>query len=103
MKNFIKRFGTFMRLAFCENGRPSSKRVLAGVIIICVMFATIWSCCIYGMTDNNKSVIETEMICATTMLGVSSVTSIWTKRDPYVDEYREAREEPDSPEEEYNN
>ena len=90
MKRAFKNLSTFMRLAFCENGRPSSKRVLAGVIIVCVMFVTIWSCCAYGMTDNNKSVVETEIICATAMLGVSSVTRIWTKNFDYVDEYKEA-------------
>ncbi len=95
MNSFWSNIGTFMRLAFCENGRPSSKRVLAGFIIACVMFVTIWSCCVLGMTDNNKSIVETEMICATAMLGVSSVTRIWTKSFDYMDEYKEANSKVD--------
>lgn len=81
---------TFLRLAFSENGRPSSKRVLGGVIIIGVMFATIWSCCKDGMTENNKFIIETEIICATAMLGVSNITNIWKRDTAYYDAYKDA-------------
>ena len=83
----LKNLFTFLRLAFSENGRPSSKRVLGGVIIIGVMFATIWSCCRDGMTDNNKHIIEVEIICATAMLGVSNITNIWKKDTAYYDAY----------------
>lgn len=81
---------TFLRLAFSENGRPSSKRVLGGIIIIGVMFATIWSCCKEGMTENNKFIIETEIICATAMLGVSNITNIWKRDTAYFDAYKDA-------------
>jgi hypothetical protein len=74
---------------------PRQKRVLGGIIIIGVMFATIWSCCKEGMTENNKFIIETEIICATAMLGVSNITNIWKRDTAYYDAYKDANEETD--------
>jgi hypothetical protein len=66
--------------AFCENGTGSAKRIIGAIMIVGVMFCTIWSCVNYGMTDNNKSVIETEIITAGGLLGITSITNIWRKK-----------------------
>lgn len=88
--------------AFCENGIGSAKRILGALIIVGVMFCTIWSCVNYGMTDNNKSVVETEIITAGGLLGITSITNIWKKRNlPVDEEIKEAvREELDKKEKE---
>lgn len=71
------KFTEFVRKAFSENNIPSAKRVIGGIMIIVVLFCTVWSCVKYGMTEHVTSVIETEIITAGALLGVSSVTSIW--------------------------
>lgn len=68
--------------AFSENGIGSAKRIIATLIITGVMFCTVWSCVVYGMTDNVKSVIETEILTAGGLLGITSVTNIWKKQQP---------------------
>lgn len=75
--NIFSKLLTFLRLAFSEGGIPSSKRILGGFIIIVVLFCTTWSVVKFGMTENNKSVIEFEIVTAGALLGVSSVTAIW--------------------------
>jgi len=67
--------------AFSENGIGSAKRIIAALIITGVMFCTVWSCVKYGMTDNIKSVIETEILTAGGLLGITSVTNIWKKNN----------------------
>ena len=73
MKNFLE----FLRQAFCEKGFPSSKRVLAGLIVVVVCFCTIFICCNNPMNEIIRSLLEVEIITACSLLGVSSVTSIW--------------------------
>lgn len=82
----MSKFVDFMRLAFCERGVPSSKRVLGGLIVVCCLAFTGWSVMTDGMTDNNKSVIEIEIVTAGTLLGVSSVTSIWKDSEKRKDD-----------------
>lgn len=77
LKNIIVKMLRFLALAFSENGSPSSKRIIGGIIMIVVMFCTTYSCVKAGMTENNKSIIEFEIITAGTLLGLSNVTDIW--------------------------
>lgn len=81
-----KNFKEVLLGAFCENGVGSAKRILGALIITGVMFCTVWSCVKFGMTDNNKSVVETEIIVAGGLLGITSVTNIWKKKVPTVEE-----------------
>lgn len=74
-----KNFKDIMLGAFSENGIGSAKRIIATIMIVGVMFCTIWSCVNYGMTDNIKSVIETETLTAGALLGIYNLTSIWKK------------------------
>lgn len=77
-------FKKFFMLAFSESGRPSAKRVIAGMMMVIIMFCTAWSIIKYGMTDNNRSIIETEIITAGALLGLYSITNIWTKKQPII-------------------
>lgn len=76
-KEFISKTLTFIRLAFSEHGYPSSKRILAGLMLIVVLFCTAWSVCSAGMTENNRGIIEFEIVTAGALLGVTSITAIW--------------------------
>lgn len=73
----MKQFFEFLRQAFCEKGFPSSKRILAGLIIVVVCFCTIYICCNNPVSEIIRSILEVEIITACSLLGVSSVTSIW--------------------------
>lgn len=78
-KTFIKKLTNFLKLALCEKGVPSSKRLVAMLVILCVLFCTCWSVTNYGMTENNKTIIEYQIILVGTLLGITSITSIWKK------------------------
>ena len=75
-----KNFKEVLIGAFCENGIGSAKRIIGAIMVIGVMFCTIWSCINFGMTENVKSVIETEIITAGGLLGITSITNIWRKK-----------------------
>ena len=78
-KTFIKKLTNFLKLALCEKGVPSSKRLVAMLVILCVLFCTCWSVANYGMTENNKTIIEYQIILVGALLGITSITSIWKK------------------------
>ena len=75
--------------AFSENGVGSAKRIVGSFMIVCVMFCTIWSCIKFGMIEPVKSVIETEIITAGALLGITSVTNIWRKKSPSPEDKEE--------------
>ena len=69
-------FRQFIQLAFSEKGRPSSKRVIGGLLIVGVIVSTIVSVCL-GHTMFLESILNTSLIVGAALLGLSSVTSIW--------------------------
>lgn len=69
-------FRQFMQLAFSEKGRPSSKRVIGGLLVVGVIISTIISVCV-GHTMFLESILNTSLIVGAALLGLSSVTSIW--------------------------
>jgi len=87
-----KNFKEVLIGAFCENGIGSAKRIIGAIIIIGVMFCTVWSCVNYGMIDNVKSVIDTEIITAGGLLGITSITNIWRKKLVVVEKEDEENE-----------
>lgn len=80
--------------AFSENGIGSAKRIVGAFMIVCVMFCTIWSCVKFGMIEPVKDVLETEIITAGALLGITSVTNIWRKHGvPESDSEEENKKE----------
>ena len=67
----------FFYECFSENGRGSSKRVLACLMITVILGVLIAFSVTEGCTDNVKDIIELVIITAGALLGVSSITSIW--------------------------
>jgi len=70
----------FWRTVFSEQGRPSSKRVLGGLMIIVCLGLLISFSVTEGCTDNVKDLIELILILASSLLGISSITGIWKNR-----------------------
>lgn len=69
-------FRQFMQLAFSEKGRPSSKRVIGGLLVVGVIISTIIAVCL-GHVDFLESILNTSLVVGAALLGLSSVTSIW--------------------------
>lgn len=64
-----------------SNGHLSSKRVLGGIVLITCLIAVVVQGAREGMTDNIKDLFEILIITSTTLLGITSVTSIWKGRN----------------------
>ncbi len=88
-----KNFKEVLIGAFCENGVGSGKRIIGAFIVLGVVFCTIWACIHEGMTDNIKSIVETEILTAGGLLGIASVTSIWKKKYTVDEEETEKKED----------
>lgn len=73
------KFKTFIRLAFSEKGRPSSKRIMGGLMMLVVIVVSAISVVKYGMTDNNKDVVMTEIITSSSLLGLTTLVNGFTK------------------------
>lgn len=72
---------SFKEIFSGSNGYLSSKRVLGGIVLIaCLVFCIIQGAR-EGMTDNIKDLFEILIITSTTLLGITSVTSIWKGRN----------------------
>lgn len=65
-----------------SNGHLSSKRVLGSIVLITCLIAVVVQGAREGMTDNIKDLFEVLIITSTTLLGITSVTSIWKGRTP---------------------
>lgn len=62
-----------------ENGRLSSKRVMGIIIISICLMCTCWLVWNEGGTQVVENLLQTLMIMAAALLGISSVTSIFKK------------------------
>lgn len=67
----------WFREIFSENGELSSKRVFGGLIVVCCMVAILVTVFKEGCTEAVKSLIDLSMVLGTSLLGLSTVTSIW--------------------------
>ena len=73
-------FRQFMQLAFSEAGVPSSKRVVGATMVFGVIIAAIiiaWN----GGVSFLDRLLETMLITGASLLGLSSITSIWKNND----------------------
>ena len=83
----------FLYECFSENGRGSSKRVLACIMITVVLGVLITFSITDGCTENVKDIIELVIITAGALLGISNVTSIWKGHSKKSDiDFEEKRE-----------
>lgn len=69
----------FFYLVFSEKGRPSSKRVFGGLIILTICVSTLYATCRYGINDYIKQLMEVEFIGGCSLLGLTSITDIWKR------------------------
>lgn len=84
----------FREMVSGSNGILSSKRVMGVIILIVCMLCTIWLVYSEGGTQVVENLLQTLMIMAAALLGISSVTGIWkggktavkdTKDSEYID------------------
>lgn len=69
----------FRELVSGENGVLSSKRVMGVVILVVCIICTCWLVYAEGGTQVVENLLQTLMIMAAALLGISSVTGIWKK------------------------
>ena len=90
MKSFIKEM-----LSECgRDGKShiSSKRVMGVFITIIVMGCTIWLVWKEGGTSVVENLLQTALIIAASLLGISSVTGIWKGSSIKIGEPRDQEE-----------
>lgn len=73
-------FKTFLREVFSENGIGSSKRIVGSVALLialgCIVFLTITEKC----SSCVENLLQTIIISSCSLLGVSSITTIWKNK-----------------------
>lgn len=69
----------FFREVFSEGGIGSAKRVLGAFMVLVVLGCTVYLCISEGATAIVEHLLDTAMIMGGTLLGISSVTSIFKK------------------------
>lgn len=74
---------------FSENGNGSSKRLIGFMCILAVLFCTIFLTVTSGPCSVVEGLLQTITISACALLGVSSVTSIWKKKEEKSEEKSE--------------
>lgn len=76
-----KKVGILRETFSASSGHLSSKRILGGIVLISCLIFCIVQGVREGMTDNIKDLFEILIITSTTLLGITSVTSIWKGRN----------------------
>ena len=83
----------FWRLVFCENGRPSSKRVMGATCLTVCLFCLVWLTIKEGGTQVVENIMQTLLIVSSALLGISSVTSIWKGNKTAIGKYADHKDE----------
>lgn len=72
---------SFMEKVLSAGGGISSKRLMGVVtlfiVLLCIVYLTVTS----GATQIVENLLQTAMITATCLLGISNVTSIWKNKE----------------------
>lgn len=79
MENKIKKPNMMREMVSGANGIISSKRVMGVVTLAICLGCTIWLVISEGGTMVVENLLQTLMIMAAALLGISSVTGIWRK------------------------
>lgn len=75
----MKPTNKFREMVSGENGIISSKRVMGVVVLTICMICTMWLVWSEGDTQVVENLLQTLMVMAAALLGISSVTGIWKK------------------------
>ena len=75
----MKRNNNFREMISGENGVISSKRVMGVVVLTVCIICTCWLVWSEGGTAVVENLLQTLMIMAAALLGISSITGIWRK------------------------
>lgn len=88
----------FREIVSSDNGRLSSKRVTGVIVLTVCMLCTVWLVYAEGGTQVVENLLQTLMIMAAALLGISSITGIWKKGGTTEIKADEApRFDPDNP------
>ena len=77
----MKRNNDFRELVCGANGIISSKRVMGVLVLLVCLGCTIWLVISEGGTQIVENLLQTLMVMAAALLGISSITSIWRKNN----------------------
>lgn len=77
MKDNYKHNNAFKEMISGDNGFISSKRVVGIITLTVCLGCTIWLVISEGGTPVVESLLQTLMIMAAALLGISSITNIW--------------------------
>ena len=78
-KNDKSSGGGFISRALSATGDISAKRLTGFLLILACIVCIIWLTATEGGTDVVESLLQTSIITGCSLLGLSSVTSIWRK------------------------
>lgn len=78
----MKAKSNFREMVSGENGIISSKRVMGVITLVVCMICTCWLVWSEGGTTVVENLLQTLMIMAAALLGISSITGIWKKGKP---------------------
>lgn len=75
----MKQNNNFREMISGANGIISSKRVMGVIVLTVCMICTCWLVYAEGGTTVVENLLQTLMIMAAALLGISSITGIWKK------------------------
>ena len=75
----MKTKSNFREMISGENGVISSKRVMGVIVLAVCMICTCWLVWAEGGTQVVENLLQTLMVMAAALLGISSITGIWKK------------------------
>ena len=75
----MKTRSNFREMISGSNGIISSKRVMGVIVLVMCMICTCWLVYAEGGTTVVENLLQTLMVMAAALLGISSITGIWKK------------------------
>lgn len=87
----------FWREIFSENGIGSSKRLIGSIAMLVALGCIIYLTITEGCTSCVEGLLQVLIITACSLLGLSSVTSIWKSGKASVAQENKKEEEEDEP------
>lgn len=74
---FKNKWQKFWWEVFSEDGKPSSKRIVGGIMILCTQVCLVIEFALHGANSMVKDLFEVNLIIGASLLGISNITSIW--------------------------